>query len=197
MENIKKEGSAYIGDYLGKDLAAFCGGIWYEGIQPGNKDLKIMDKLWSIQNGYFTFCWPGAILPAEWLAYRGMIGWAAIVDVIMFVCFIVANYLSKLCADAIEIDGNWPRIIVMAAFYLLYAFGMGICTIRLYRKNVMKKLDKRGLKNRKDLTCPELEESLKHEGKTSILRAIVYRVMALLIGACIMGISLTCIYLFK
>jgi len=202
MENIKKEGSAYIGDYLGRDLAAFCGGTWYEGIQPGNKDLKIMDKLWSIQNGYFTFCWPGAIVPIDWMVYRGMVGRAIIFNIISCVYFGVAYFISTFLGVMVEyrksgsvVETEWTILGVFILFWLLYAFLMGIYTIHAYRRNVFRKLEKRGLKNRMDVDSFELKESLRKEGKRSFLRVIVYRVVATLISTCIGGIATTIIYL--
>lgn len=194
LKNDKKT-EVYIGDYLGKDVAAFCHALWYDGMSPDDNDLKIVKKLWSMQNGYPAFCWPGALFPVDWLVYRGMVAKAIIVNILSLVYYIAVCFLCLFAVAKFHSGPEWLMWLLPILAYILYAFIMGKYTIRTYYKHVRKRLEKRGLKNRSDVDCFELKESLKQEGKPSFLRVIVYRLLCSLIGACISGIITTVLYI--
>ncbi|MBQ7972574.1 MAG: hypothetical protein IJ291_03875 [Lachnospiraceae bacterium] len=195
-----KEGT-YLGDFLARDIASFCGVEWHEDIRIYHSNLKLLKPLWGLQNKSFVFWLPGGLVPVDWLVYRGMTGAAILVDILFTIYMLGASLLIHFLAEDILFDfvfyhDEFAWILLYALAYLPFLVAMGIINIRLYRKHVLKILNKRGLKNRPDEKCPELHESLVKEGKPSFVRVLIYRAVYLLVVTCIWGVAFTVLSYF-
>ncbi len=198
QEKEVKEG-VYIGEYLAKDVCAFCNVEWQEDMDYTDKRLRVVRKIWTMNNGYRSFCWPGAFLPMDWLAYRGMLKQAFWLDVF---AAIGLSFLLVLCSAFgmfVEAEfgysaGIWTEAILCIICIALFVCTMGHITINMYNDYVFKCLDERKLKNRKDVDCPELEASLRAQGKPSVIRAILFRLAIVLLFECLEGVWMILAY---
>ncbi len=186
------------GDFLVCDVCAFCNADMSEG----QKKPTIIDKLKAKFNGYKAFCWPGAILPVEWLAYRGAVGYAFVVEIVLKIAaFFIVLGLDKICEQAVSwvyfpisaigAELEVMAYVVLAVLFIIAVVIMGNVSINLYYKYVCKCLNERGLAERPDTECPELSESLKKQGKPSVLRAIVFRLLLVFMWTCVGDVVLT------
>ena len=114
-ENIKtNENATYIGDFLAQDICAYCNVDWQEGMTIEDKELKIVHKLWLMENGYTVLCWPGAIFPVQWLIYRGLLPQA--VTIFCFEILLSAILTHTPLAALFQAEGLQPILCGLLIF---------------------------------------------------------------------------------
>lgn len=194
-ENVTTENSGtYIGDFPARDVCAFCNVEWQDGTEYNDQKLGVVKKLWVVANGYHSFHLPAALLPMDWLVYRGMIPQAIIVYIAALIYIFLVTLLFLHILPFFPISESYHASIASIIAFLSYEAMMGFVSIHLYYKHVCRCLEKRNLKGRKDLECEELKESLAKQGKPSVIRAILFRIIMNLFIACAEGILVTVRY---
>lgn len=141
------------------DLEAFC----------CNKSL--CKEVVAHRNGYRTFNKPILFVGSCWFAYRNMVGWAFIYDWVL----VVGNVLVTIMG--ILFDWTTGLLIGKVILFVANAIFWGYISIPLYTKNIEKVFSERALFNRVDEQNEVIENSLRKEGKPSVIRAVVYRVL--------------------
>ncbi len=140
------------------DLEAFC------------CNTKLCKKVVVYRNGYRIFHIPVFFLGSNWFAYRNMIGWAFLYDVVLRAGCILVTIIGFLSGWTTEVQ------IGKGIFTLANAIFWGYMSIPLYVKKIEKIFEERALLNRSDEQNEVIEASLRKEGKPSVIRAVVYRI---------------------
>ncbi len=190
-----EKSGTYIGDFLAQDVCAFCNVKRKEDYPYYDKSLGIVHKIWTSHNRYRAFNWVGGLLPVDWLVYRGMIPQAIIVHIFCLLYYFIMNAaLPPMLAALFPKFAAYHTLLYYIIFLGIMVTAMGFISTIVYKHHVFRQLKKRNLSHRKNFECPELDESLRKQGKPSIKRAIVYRLITYLSFACIEGLIITLVY---
>ncbi len=130
----------------------------------------LVKSIREYQYDYTPFCWQAAITETLWYAYRGMIKEAIVFDAI------------TLIFGGIILRFSW---IFGILFFAFLAIMKGFLAVPLYYERIKKSVELRGLLMRSAGESEAAYESLKKEGKPSIMRAVFY-----LLGKCFAAICL-------
>lgn len=100
-----------------------------------------------------------------------MIDWAILYDVILAVGVFLITFLGN------SLGWTTGITVLNVAFLLGNAIFWGYKSIPLYVEKMEMSFSKRGLFNRVDEQNEVIENSLRKEGKPSVIRAVVYRIL--------------------
>lgn len=186
----------FLGERMGKfaseDVYAFCGTDFAECVEKQQAP-KLIQQVYALKNGYKAFCVPGGLIPAEWLAYRGAVGTALFLEVIIRLLWIPVEVIFVLLDKAFLVELHW-LLILGTLLWLVFYCTMGFISMWLYYRYLIRNLKKRKLENRENEPCSELKESLKKQGKPSVWRAVLFRVFFLILWICVEDIFNTIIF---